>query len=33
MEWAVVIPLASLVTALCMVVYEASSQSHKRPNK
>lgn len=29
MEWAVIIALASLVGALCMVVYEASLSSHK----
>ena len=29
MEWSVVIALAALVGALCMVVYEASLSSHK----
>jgi hypothetical protein len=29
MEWAVVIALAALVGALCMVVHEASLHSHK----
>ncbi len=29
MEWTVIIALAALVGALCMVVYEAYQDSHK----
>lgn len=29
MEWTVIVALAALVGALCMVVYEASHHGHK----